>query len=92
MKLTFDNKTNLIIQYAFLNSPLTSEAKQKLPLSITMILFKLIPLCFTRCIQFTAVLEALYFKSEHTETNLSYIPSFLYGVNPNDPSQRREKN
>lgn len=46
MKLTFDNKTNLIIQYAFLNSPLTSEAKQKLPLSITLILFKLIPLFY----------------------------------------------
>lgn len=53
-----------------------------------MILFKLIPVCFTRCIQFEAVFEALYFQSEHTETNLYYIPDFLYGINPNDPCQR----
>lgn len=89
MKLTFDNaETKLIIQQAFLRSPLASEPKQKLLLSIVLILFMLIPLCFTRCIQFTTVLEALYFQSEHTETNLSYIPSLLYSVNPNDPSQR----
>lgn len=33
--LTFDNKTKLIMQYAFPNSPLTSEAKQKLLSGIT---------------------------------------------------------
>lgn len=71
MKLTFDNHKKLIIQQAFPRSPLTSEPKQKLLLSIILILFMLIQPCFTRCIQFTDVLEALYFKSEHTETNLS---------------------
>lgn len=89
--LTSDNKTKLIMQYAFPNSPLTSEAKQKLLSGITWVLFKLIPLCFTRSIQFTAVLEALYFKSEHTKTNLSDIKFFPYGVNPNDPCQRGAK-
>lgn len=54
-------------------------------------LFKLIPPCATTCAQFTAAIEALYFKLENSETNLSYIPSFLYSVNPNDPSQKRAR-
>lgn len=49
-----------------------------------LFLFMLIPLCSTKFIQFTSVLEC-------SETNLSYIPSLLRSVNPNDPSQRRAR-
>lgn len=57
----------------------------KLMLRFLLIMFVLIPECFTRDIEFTSVLETLSLQREHIGTNFSC----LYSVNPTDPQSER---
>lgn len=79
MKLTFyNNETNYTTGIP--QEPLDTRTKTETAINHRLNLFMLIPPCFTRCAQFTAVLEAMYFKSEYSETNLSYIPSYPFFI------------
>ena len=88
VKKTFDNNETELTDFWHFSGAPDMRTQTETAVKLVLILLKLTPPCFTRCIQSTTVLEALHLKSEHTETNPFYIPSLLYSVNPNDPSQR----